>query len=126
MYDVDITTTYEDGVAVLRGSGKLVIGDAESLLYETAARIVSEGTARLLIDLSAVSMVDSSGIDALVRIWRLADEHGGAMKLLNLPPRTRKLLDLTGLSSVWEIHADRSQAVASFKSGQRPVTASSR
>jgi anti-sigma B factor antagonist len=123
---VDVKTALDGNVAVLRAAGKLVIGDAESLLYETAARLVAEGQTRLLIDLSEVSMVDSSGIDALVRIWRLADERGGVMKLLNLTPRTRKLLDLTGLSSVWEIHGDQAQAVASFNSGGRPLTASSR
>jgi anti-sigma B factor antagonist len=107
--------THEDGsVTVLTVTGDLVIGDAESTFKKTVTRLLEEGHTRLLVDLSGVGFLDSSGLGALVRALTQSQKEGGQTKLLNAGPQIRKLLQMTKLDSVFEIHDDMEAAVSSF------------
>jgi anti-sigma B factor antagonist len=107
--------THEDGsVTVLTVTGDLVIGDAESMFKKTITRLLEEGHTRLLVDLSGVGFLDSSGLGALVRALTQSQKEGGQTKLLRAGPQIRKLLQMTKLDSVFEIHDDMEAAVSSF------------
>ena len=107
--------THEDGsVTVLTVTGDLVIGDAESTFKKTVTRLLEEGHTRLLVDLSGVGFLDSSGLGALVRALTQSQKEGGQTKLLNAGPQIRKLLQMTKLDSVFEIHDNMEAAVSSF------------
>jgi anti-sigma B factor antagonist len=107
--------THEDGsVTVLTVTGDLVIGDAESTFKKTVTRLLEEGHTRLLVDLSGVGFLDSSGLGALVRALTQSQKEGGQTKLLRAGPQIRKLLQMTKLDSVFEIHDDMEAAVSSF------------
>lgn len=120
LHRMKLETTFEGKVAVLRPSGRLLIGEAEDLMNETVARIVCDGRVHLLIDMSGVTAMDSSGVDCLIRAWTLAEQYGGTTKLVNLTPRLQSLLEITGLHTVFEIHSDPQRAVSSFVSESRP------
>jgi anti-sigma B factor antagonist len=106
---------HEDGsVTVLTVTGDLVIGDAESQFKKTVTRLLEEGHTRLLVDLSGVGFLDSSGLGALVRALTQSQKEGGQTKLLHAGPQIRKLLQMTKLDSVFEIHDDMEAAVSSF------------
>jgi anti-sigma B factor antagonist len=108
-------TTREDGeITILTVSGDLVIGEAETTFKKTITRLLEEGHVNLLVDLSAVGFLDSSGLGALVRALTLAQKEGGSAKLLHAGPQVRKLLQMTKLDSVFEIHEDMEAAVSSF------------
>lgn len=107
--------THEDGsVTVLTVTGDLVIGDAESTFKKTVTRLLEEGHTRLLVDLQGVGFLDSSGLGALVRALTQSQKEGGQTKLLHAGPQIRKLLQMTKLDSVFEIHDDMEAAVSSF------------
>lgn len=107
--------THEDGsVTVVTVTGDLVIGDAESTFKKTVTRLLEEGHTRLLVDLSGVGFLDSSGLGALVRALTQSQKEGGQTKLLGAGPQIRKLLQMTKLDSVFEIHDDMEAAVSSF------------
>ncbi len=107
--------THEDGsVTVLTVTGDLVIGDAEATFKKTVTRLLEEGHTRLLVDLSGVGFLDSSGLGALVRALTQSQKEGGQTKLLRAGPQIRKLLQMTKLDSVFEIHDDMEAAVSSF------------
>jgi anti-sigma B factor antagonist len=107
--------THEDGsVTVLTVTGDLVIGDAETQFKKTVTRLLEEGHVRLLVDLTAVGFLDSSGLGALVRALTQSQKEGGQTKLLGAGPQIRKLLQMTKLDSVFEIHDDMEAAVSSF------------
>jgi anti-sigma B factor antagonist len=108
-------TTREDGrVTILTVSGDLVIGDAESAFKKAVTRLLEEGRVYLLVDLRGVAFLDSSGLGALVRALTNAQKDGGQTKLLQPGPQIRKLLEMTKLDSVFEIHDDLEKAVSSF------------
>ena len=99
---------------MLTVTGDLVIGDAESTFKKTVTRLLEEGHTRLLVDLSGVGFLDSSGLGALVRALTQSQKEGGQTKLLRAGPQIRKLLQMTKLDSVFEIHDDMEAAVSSF------------
>ncbi|HEY7862594.1 MAG TPA: STAS domain-containing protein [Thermoanaerobaculia bacterium] len=108
-------TTREDGrVTILGVSGDLVIGEPEASFKKAVTRLLEQGKVRLLVDLSKTSFVDSSGLGALVRALTLSQKDGGATKLYGAGPQIRKLLEMTKLDSVFEMHDDLEAAVSSF------------
>jgi anti-sigma B factor antagonist len=108
-------TTREDGrVTILSLQGDLVIGEPEATFKRTVTRLLEEGKVYLLVDLSAVGFLDSSGLGALVRALTNSQKEGGQTKLLNAGPQVRRLLEMTKLDSVFEIHDDLERAVSSF------------
>jgi anti-sigma B factor antagonist len=108
-------STREDGrVTIMSVKGDLVIGEGEAMFKKTVTRLLEEGRVYLLVDLSGVGFLDSSGLGALVRAMTNSQKEGGQTKLLNAGPQVRRLLEMTKLDSVFEIHEDLEKAVSSF------------
>jgi anti-sigma B factor antagonist len=108
-------STLEDGrVTIMSVKGDLVIGEAEAMFKKTVTRLLEQGRVYLLVDLSGVGFVDSSGLGALVRAMTNSQKEGGQTKLLKVGPQVRRLLEMTKLDSVFEIHDDLEKAVSSF------------
>jgi len=108
-------TSREDGdITILTVTGDLVIGEPETTFKKTVTQLLEQGRVNLLVDLSNVGFLDSSGLGALVRALTQSQKEGGQTKLLNAGPQIRKLLQMTKLDSVFEIHSDLEAAVSSF------------
>lgn len=105
----------DDGrVTIISIEGDLVLGEPETEFKKAVSRLLEEGKLLLLIDCSKAGIVDSSGLGAIVRALSSSQNEGGTAKLVGVQPRLKKLLDLTGLGAVFEIHQDLDEAVASF------------
>lgn len=111
---MNLKTTEENGVTVLTLTGDLVIGEPEATFKKTVIRLLEEGKTRLLVDLQGVGFLDSSGLGALVRALTNSQKEGGQTKLVHAGPQIRKLLEMTKLDSVFELHDDLQAAVSSF------------
>ena len=111
---MNLKTTEDGQVTILTLDGDLVIGEPESTFKRTVTRLIEEGKVHLLVDLKGVGFLDSSGLGALVRALTSAQKEGGQTKLLHAGPQIRKLLEMTKLDSVFELHEDRETAVSSF------------
>jgi anti-sigma B factor antagonist len=84
-----------------------VLGEID--LY-TAPRLQSElmsalssNPARLIVDMSGVEFCDSTGINVLLAAHRQARERGGELQLAGPGSATRKVLQVTGLESVFTV-----------------------
>jgi anti-sigma B factor antagonist len=111
---MELTTREEGRVTILTVRGDLVIGEPESTFKKTVTRLLEEGSVNLVVDLQRVGFLDSSGLGALVRALKISQNEGGQTKLLHAGPQVRKLLEMTKLDSVFEIHDDLEKAVSSF------------
>jgi len=111
---MELTTREEGRVTILTVRGDLVIGEPESTFKKTVTRLLEEGAVNLVVDLQRVGFLDSSGLGALVRALKISQNEGGQTKLLHAGPQVRKLLEMTKLDSVFEIHDDLEKAVSSF------------
>jgi anti-sigma B factor antagonist len=111
---MELTTREEGRVTILTVQGDLVIGEPESTFKKTVTRLLEDGSVNLLVDLGRVGFLDSSGLGALVRALKNSQQEGGQTKLLHAGPQVRKLLEITKLDSVFELHDDLEKAVSSF------------
>jgi anti-anti-sigma factor len=59
-------------------------------------------------------LIDSYGIGELVRAYLAVRQQGGEMKLAAVTPRVLHVLELTGLTKTFEIHADEKAALQAF------------
>ena len=109
-----IDTRQEGKVTVLTPEGQLIIGRGDRLMNETVARLFADRHFNIVIDMSGISRIDSSGVDALVSAVRRARENGGDAKLARLTPRVRQLLEITQLNTVFDIYPDVPDAVLNW------------
>jgi len=107
-----------DEVVVLDLSGKLTIGEPVLLLRETLRTHVNEGDRRIILNLGDVGYIDSSGLGELVSSYTTIRNKGGDVKLLKLTTKTRDLLQMTKLLTVFDVYEDEAKAIASLK-GQK-------
>ena len=111
---MELTTREEGRVTIVTVRGDLVIGEPESTFKKTVTRLLEDGSVNLLVDLKDVEFLDSTGLGALVRALTTSQKEGGQTKLLHAGPQVRKLLEMTKLDSVFEMHEDLERAVSSF------------
>ena len=102
------------GVIVIDLDGRITLGDGSALLRDLIRENLDQGRKKLLLNLAAISYLDSTGLGELVSGYRLVKSNGGELKLLNLNKKVTDLLQVTKLYSVFDIHNDEAQAVASF------------
>lgn len=101
-------------VTVLKLIGRLELEEGDLLLRDAVNRLVEAGRVKLLLDMKEVTRLDSAGIGMLVSKFLTARRAGGAIKILHPTVRTDHLMDITKLSTVFEIFDDEEKALRSF------------
>ena len=71
----------------------------------------AEGVHNIILDLSEVKYTDSSGLSALLVGNRIMQEEGGIFVLTSLSEHTMKLIKISQLDSVLNIHFKVEEAV---------------
>ena len=118
---LELTRSRVGVVTVLEVKGRVVAGPNAESLVAKVQELIQNGETRLILDLAQVKYLDSTGISALIRAAAAPKMVGGATKLLNLTKRVTDTLQITRLSSAFEIFDDLEKAVTSFgaeESGQ--------
>ncbi len=87
--------------AVVRCRGKLVVG-VNDFLYIKVSQLIPD-TKRIVLDLTDLTLMDSTGLGTLVRLYLSARTAGCNLELINLGKRIRQLLGATHLLSVFTI-----------------------
>ena len=105
----DVLASPEAAIVVLSGDIDL---RQSPTLHAALVRIVANRPRRMILDLGEVSHMDSSGVGALVEIFRRVCAYKGRMVLFGLNPRVRSLLEITKLDKFFTIVVSRDQALA--------------
>lgn len=100
-----------EGIPVLALDGRIVLGEETVALREKVKGLLGEGKKKIVLDLKNVSMIDSSGLGALVAAHSSAQASGAALRLCNLGSRTNELLQMTRLLTVFEVYNSEAEAV---------------
>jgi anti-sigma B factor antagonist len=106
-----ITSREVDGVTVLSLEGRIVLGEETSALRENVKGLLADGKKNIVLNLTEVTMIDSSGLGALVSAYTSAKAGGASLRLSNLGPRLNELLQITKLYTVFEIFDTEADAV---------------
>jgi anti-sigma B factor antagonist len=97
-------------------SGKLTIGEPQTQVRESLDIQMNQGNRKFVLNLRDVSYIDSSGLGELVRSYSTVRSKGGDVKLLNLTTKSKDLLQMTKLLTVFDTYDDESKALAALKS----------
>jgi anti-sigma B factor antagonist len=77
--------------------------------HEQAAE-VAVTCPQLLVDLTGLTFCDSSGLNTLLRLHRRLGTLHGWLALAAPPAQLRRLLAVTGMSTVFRLYADLAEA----------------
>jgi anti-sigma B factor antagonist len=101
-------------VCVLVPEGKIVIGDEVGALREKIKQVLEGGQKNILISLEKVNYMDSTGVGALVGSFTTIRNKGGQLKLSSLSQRTRDILLVTKLLTVFDVYENEADGIKSF------------
>jgi anti-sigma B factor antagonist len=97
---MEIRSSTRDGTARLELHGDLDIGSAPKL-DEAVERTLGDGCRDVVLDLGATTLLDSSGLGALIRAARTVDARKGTMAVLSPPgSEARVVIEMSGTGSV--------------------------
>jgi anti-sigma B factor antagonist len=106
-----ITNREVDGVTVLALDGRIVLGEETSTLREKVKSLLGEGKKNIVLNLNNVTLIDSSGLGALVAAYSSAKSGGASLRLSNLGSRVDELLQITKLYTVFEVSETEADAL---------------
>lgn len=107
-----------EDVAVLRCAGRIVRAEALRIL-EDAVTSLSHSRV-IVLDLSEVKMLDGGGLGTLVFLHNWTSANGIQLKLVNPSQLVRKMIELTGLTSVLHV-SSVNDVVEIFCGSHRPI-----
>jgi anti-sigma B factor antagonist len=103
------------GVTLMDLVGRITLGEGSTLLRDLIREKLSSGHRKIVMNMAGINYLDSTGLGELVSAYRLVKSEGGELKLMNLNKKVSDLLQITRLYTVFDIHNDEAQAIASFR-----------
>lgn len=113
MKDFQIDRENRNGIELVRLSGSLDMYSFPRLETHLAT-LFQEGHHRVVLDCASLDYIGSAGLGALIGFAKEAREKGGDVKLVNVPDRIYKIIELLGFTKVLQVHANPEAALASF------------
>ena len=104
-----------EGVAVLQFKANAELTHSAQELEELRREVLEQSDSRVIIDLSRITRIDSAGLGQLMSCYSHLVKNRGALKVLNPAPEIKKLMDMTGISTLIQTFQDEREAVRSFQ-----------
>lgn len=102
-----------DGIIVFTLSGSLDIGTVSTMRADLDA-LLSTGQHKVLFDLYDLEQIDSSGIGAIIALFKRVRANRGEVKIARLVGQPREIFSLLRLDRVFEIYNELEDALKSF------------
>jgi len=106
---MNTSTRTEKGATIVDVVGQIDLGTSPALRKTLLDSL--KGTDRLAVNLIEVRYIDSSGIASLVEVLKEARRTGKRLILFGLTAAVREVLQLTRLSTIFEIRENEAQAL---------------
>lgn len=109
-------------VDVLHVAGRLDLVSSNTLKDSVRQRLQQKRT-RLVLEMRGLDFINSSGLGALVSIFKDVRLVNGRLILAELAPYVQEIFEITQLTNVFEICKTESDAIQSFGLQTQPVAA---
>lgn len=113
MKDFHIEKETRDTVQLVRLGGSLDMYSFPRLETQLNA-LFQQSQYRIVLDCRDLDYIGSAGLGALIGFAKQAREHHGDLKLLNVPERIYKIIELLGFTKVLQVFNTEADALASF------------
>jgi anti-sigma B factor antagonist len=107
---LSVKTRAAEDLAVICCTGRIAYGVGAAALSGEIAELAPQ-TRRVVIDLSGVEMIDAAGLGALISVALAAQASRFSVKLAAPGSLIRRLLELTKLTCVFEVHPTLEAAI---------------
>ncbi len=87
--------------------GYVSAANADDFFEQLKLAIESKQDCQFLVDMKEVEFLDSAGLMALIKGFRLAQGLGKRLSICSIPPSVRMIFELTQLDTVFEIFENR-------------------
>jgi anti-sigma B factor antagonist len=101
--ELNVSSRFHDDHTIVTISGEIDLYTAPRLHSELAGLLADGMPARVVVDMSGVEFCDSTGMNVLLSCLRRARERGGELEIAAPKPAVRKILQVTGLDSVFTL-----------------------
>jgi anti-anti-sigma factor len=115
---LEISKRAVNGITVVDLEGRATIGANTDKLDHALRKLVAAGTPNILMNLAQVTMIDSSGIAAIVGTYVSLAREGGSLKLSRPSARVREVLRVMRLLDSIPTFDNEAEALASFGTAQ--------
>jgi len=102
------------GISVLQFREYAELTHSAQELDALRREVLEQKDTKVIIDLSRVTKIDSAGLGQLMSCYSHLVKNRGMLKVLHPVPEVRKLLDMTGISTLIPAFHDEDEAVSSF------------
>ncbi|MET8253409.1 STAS domain-containing protein [Micromonospora sp. NPDC005197] len=107
------------GCTVLEARGELDMATSPQL-RERLQRLVDAGNHHVVVDLAGVGFMDSSGLGALVVMFKALRDVGGRLSLAAAQPAVHSVLTVTSVDRVIQVYDNVQAAEADVPSTDHP------
>jgi anti-sigma B factor antagonist len=101
---------------VIAVSGEIHVSTAPEFQRRLDAAI-ARGKTAVVLDLSATEFIDSTGLSVLLNGLRRVTRQRGRMTIVCTNPTVLRLFEITRLTSTFDIHETRDEAVSAARAG---------
>lgn len=101
--ELNVSSRSQGDQTVVIASGEIDLYTAPRLHHELVDVLADDRPARVIVDMSGVEFCDSTGMNVLLSSLRRAHERGGELELAAPRAAVRKILQVTGLDSVFTV-----------------------
>jgi len=108
-----IDTQIHHDVVIIQPKGRITV-ETDTQFTGLIRTLLETGSRRLVLNLADVPYVDSDGLAAIVQAYTATRRRGGDLKLLHVKDRTRQLLAVTKLLTVFEAYDTEDEVARSF------------
>jgi len=106
---------HSEGVSVLQFRTQAQLTHSAKELDELRREVLEQSDSRVIIDMSRVTRIDSAGLGQLMSCYSHLVRNNGSLKVLNATPEVKRVLDMTGISTLISAFNDEREAVLSFE-----------
>lgn len=101
-----------DDINILDIDGRIDLNSSD--IIEMVGWLVNSGKLKIIMNFENVDIVDYNGLSILAIAYKNVINHGGTMRMLNVPLSVVEMLKVVKLDSTFEIFNDEDTAVQSF------------
>src|SRR5260370_1054010 len=102
------------GVSVLQFRQNAQLTHSAQELDELRRQVLEQSDSRVIVDLSRVTKIDSAGLGQLMSCYSHLVRNKGELKVLNPAPEVKKMLEMTGISTLIPAFKTDQEALSSF------------
>lgn len=109
------STKEQQGVTVIGLSGNVLGGPDANTLNDQLRTLLDQRRKQVVIDLGDVQFINSSGLGMLIGGMSTMRKGGGELKLARASKKILNLLEMTKLTTLFDVHTTVRGAVSAFK-----------